>query len=731
MEAPTLIPLPPLPGFRAVPMHGAMLYFDRATGTHIRIASPATAMCRRQAPRVVMFGITNACNLDCDFCSRDRGRDSRWTVESAFDALHDLAEAGTLEVAFGGGEPFVFPGFAHLLAKLREETPLALHVTTNGSLISTERWQKYVGLLDMVRLSIYDEPTWRTAAGTLTASRQKWGANILVDDNRIERLPELLAELAAAGCSDVSILTYVGSAPARQLTMCGRQRLAAVLADSPLPARLSVCAGSAISVPRLRHAPELGADCGAGTDFVSITPDQGMLACSFQDGQTLPARTAQEILEHWRARDGRMASASKRIGCARQVPVNEADAAQHRVSIWRSYSGNNSGECVMVASFGTIIDAEAYLAELMPGWKHNSVSEEELLSGSEHDSVSEEWKKLFAREQVVAPSAADQFAEAYNSPRTLIAFGKSVIATGYAADDSLAALRSLAWKRGAFVLPGGVHVHDPLTFLAAVRCRDITDACAIDEKVSSLAMPIRTWRHGDRLLMAVLIGEPAPSHQPVSLDDLKTALTPIVADRPLAADIVLEPFDDERMTAVKQRLGVELPRRRRLLASFYPRPEMAISFARSLGDQPAIVAASEVLIDPVERPKRLSVLSYRRGAQVTVLDGLEVTVTGYLWYSVPRRKGAKARIPPIDVDVIRERLKGYRANRNVDVSLSSETQCSVSLTTAEPGHALSMLVDIATAIGWQVASNVQEVDSLAWSVRRVLEGVAEYRRATE
>jgi MoaA/NifB/PqqE/SkfB family radical SAM enzyme len=102
--------------FRAYPLDGAVQYFHPRSGTHLRIAGPRTRHVRKTAPRVVMFGITNACNLSCSFCSRDERRDSRWTVGSAFEVLRDLSDAGMLEVAFGGGEPFVFPGFPELIA---------------------------------------------------------------------------------------------------------------------------------------------------------------------------------------------------------------------------------------------------------------------------------------------------------------------------------------------------------------------------------------------------------------------------------------------------------------------------------------------------------------------------------------------------------------------------------------------------------------------------------------
>ena len=100
--------------FRDYALDGALLRFHPASGTNVRIENLATQHLRRVVPRVAMFGITNLCNLSCDFCSRDVQRESAWTVASAAQVLRDLSHAGVLEVAFGGGEPFAFRGFADL-----------------------------------------------------------------------------------------------------------------------------------------------------------------------------------------------------------------------------------------------------------------------------------------------------------------------------------------------------------------------------------------------------------------------------------------------------------------------------------------------------------------------------------------------------------------------------------------------------------------------------------------
>src|SRR6187549_2264302 len=43
--------------------HGALLFFDRATGTNVLLEGPACRAFERRAPRVAHLGLTNRCNL--------------------------------------------------------------------------------------------------------------------------------------------------------------------------------------------------------------------------------------------------------------------------------------------------------------------------------------------------------------------------------------------------------------------------------------------------------------------------------------------------------------------------------------------------------------------------------------------------------------------------------------------------------------------------------------------
>jgi len=168
------------------------------------------------------------------------------------------------------------------------------------------------------------------------------------------------------------------------------------------------------------------------------------------------------------------------------------------------------------------------------------------------------------------------------------------------------------------------------------------------------------------------------------------------------------------MLAVKQRLGTTPPAWGRLVAKFWGgvSEDRARAFARSLGSQPTVVAGNAVLIDPVERPKRLAVLAYRRGAGVTVLDDLEVVLRASLWFESDRSKGAKVKAKPIPMDAVR----GLFVNRMAadDIEFSGEPErgrCTVALRTTDPGSVMRVLAQHAQDIGCKLNVGLHEVDA--------------------
>jgi sulfatase maturation enzyme AslB (radical SAM superfamily) len=61
------------------------------------------------APFLVVWNFTNACNLKCKHCYQSAGLRTadELTTEEKFKAVEELAKAGVVSIAFSGGEPLL------------------------------------------------------------------------------------------------------------------------------------------------------------------------------------------------------------------------------------------------------------------------------------------------------------------------------------------------------------------------------------------------------------------------------------------------------------------------------------------------------------------------------------------------------------------------------------------------------------------------------------------------
>ena len=303
---------------RRFALDDAVLLFDRLTGLNVLCDGPEFVGLRQVCPRVVQFGITNRCNLACEFCSRDLTAESGWTAESAFSFLRDLADRGVLEVAFGGGEPFVFPGFVDLVLRLHAETPLAVNITTNGLRLRPDVLARIASSVGQLRLSMYDDNDWRTRVAELANSDVRFGVNYLVTPRRLPELEMVVLELVDLGCTDILLLSYNGADAGLHLGTddLGHLDEAVDLLASALAGRaricLDVCWGS-----RLERAPRLfdDGDCGAGREFIVVTSDRHVMPCSFHD-LSIPIETVDDVIAVWEG-TARARPPSTLPGCAR------------------------------------------------------------------------------------------------------------------------------------------------------------------------------------------------------------------------------------------------------------------------------------------------------------------------------------------------------------------------------------------------------------------------------
>lgn len=662
-------------------LDGALLWFHRKTGTNLRLDASPTRHLRRRAPRLVLFGITNACNLACTFCSREQQARSEWTVDSAFDVLAGLARAGTLEVSFGGGEPLAFRGFDELVRRLSDETPLALHFTTNGTLLSDERLTRLAPHLGEVRVSLYDDNDWEACVERLARAGQTFGVNILATPERLPTLPEQLRTLHALGCRDAALLRYVGNDAKLRLSALGEARLTEVLAESPLRTRLSVCFGDTLTeVPRL-----FGGDCGAGLDFVTLTSDRRLKACSFQGGG-LPITSAEDVLAGWSGRRDVLSAPSPLAGCAR-AGTPQAEALADGVRVWRGFSGNNSGDCVLVGRFETTDEATAYLDALLPDWK----------SGHAYP---ERWKELLAAEGI--PVGEEEVA-----PELMTSLGRVVLLyTDTTLGDDFPALRTLLWKRKGRMVHAEVHGHGHLSLATVFGAKDAASLGAL-ERVLEKEQPGSFFRHANQLHGLVdFCGIPG-EEESLDAEVAKLKALALANGAAVAAELVDVPRDlrlEQRLASRGQHTG------RLRLWTLFKSPEAAARYAKDLSGD-VTVAGPHVLLEEDHFGPRLGYLAQRQGGTALMLTSKRVIVRGH--FSQPKRG------PP---DVI-PHLRPYLTADDRVASTPGNDSLSVRVNTQEPGRVLKAFVELEALLGPRAWIRVNSDDPLAEALHRLREDV--------
>ena len=465
------------------------------------------------------------------------------------------------------------------------ETPLAVHLTTNGTLLSEERLARLSPYLGEVRVSLYEDNDWEQCIQRLARTGQTFGVNILATPERVPRLPAQLRTLHELGCRDAAVLRYVGNDPRLRLGRADEARLTAMLAESPLRTRLSVCFGDTlVEVPRL-----FGGDCGAGLDFVTLTSDWRLKACSFQRGG-IPVASADDVLVAWTGRREVLLAPSPLQGCAR-ASSPRADALPDGVRIWRGFSGNNSGDCVLVGRFETAREASSYVEELLPDW---------CIGGR----YSERWQELLAAEGI-------QTREEEHSPQSLISIGRTVMLhTGMTLGDDFPSLRALLWKRKGREVHTVIHGHHQLELVTGFGVREGSSLGKLQHALEHEQLGPFT-RSGNQLYGLVPFRDGSGGEFSLGVRAEKLRAIAEEGGAVISAEIV----DTPKERRIERHLASRGPKAGRLrLWARFDSAEAASRYARDLSGA-VTVAGQHVLFEEDHFGPRLGLLAYRQGAR--------------------------------------------------------------------------------------------------------------------
>ena len=108
-----------------------------------------------QAPNMVWWDITAACNLNCYYCYSASGckKPDELTYEKTINIIDQLSQIGVFYIYFLGGEPFMKERFLDIINYTYDKAGMGVMITTNGTLIN-ENMKETLEKVSCIRVSL-------------------------------------------------------------------------------------------------------------------------------------------------------------------------------------------------------------------------------------------------------------------------------------------------------------------------------------------------------------------------------------------------------------------------------------------------------------------------------------------------------------------------------------------------------------------------------------------------
>jgi len=274
-------------------------FYDRSSGVHILLDElPVESGLFHAGPELVSIALLNPCDLKCSFCYAPKSS-HRLDPDFVVDLCQQFAALGTLEVAFGGGEPTLYPELGSLCRRVWTETDLGISLTTHGHHLTDRLLDELTGYVSIIRVSIDGpEPIYsafraRPLANLLrklsrVTQRIPLGINTVVNAMTLPLLDELAETVLDIGSVDWLLLPETNGG-AFTLTEAEWQRLDRWISDrcEQIPLRVTAQAVSHLSGPfPLICEPN---------DYAHVRADGTLCRCSY-GGNGIPLR-GQPVVE--------------------------------------------------------------------------------------------------------------------------------------------------------------------------------------------------------------------------------------------------------------------------------------------------------------------------------------------------------------------------------------------------------------------------------------------------
>jgi len=204
--------------------------FNADTGTKVRFSfEDGVEIVRASAPELADMCVTTKCDAGCKWCYMDakhEGKDAK--LDDVKGLLRACKDMGVFEVAFGGGEPTLYPAFAELLRTCRKDYAIVPNFTTRNL-----SWLRDSGeLLEAVRDVVGGFAYTAHRACDAREFLRLWES---IADCRSRHKASLQIVMGTMGMDDVEEVWRVAAVFNARVTMLGYKAVGRGKSFMPLP----------------------------------------------------------------------------------------------------------------------------------------------------------------------------------------------------------------------------------------------------------------------------------------------------------------------------------------------------------------------------------------------------------------------------------------------------------------------------------------------------------------
>jgi radical SAM protein with 4Fe4S-binding SPASM domain len=296
------------------------------------------------APFLVVWNLTDACNLRCRHCYQSAGpkRTDELSTDEKLRVVEELARAGVVSIAFSGGEPLMAEDFFDVAAKVKEEG-MYLAIATNGTLITRDVAKKLKALgTDYIEVSLdsaraQDHDDFRGVKGafekTISGIQNCVAEGIFtciattVTRLNLQQVPEIIEVAKRLKVKRFMAFNFIPTgrgleAAELDLTPEQREQLLTwlfhenktgdieVLSTAPQYARVSLEASGGVDVApthfyigeaswNLKLLAEFIGGCGAGRLYCALQPNGDVSPCVFMPSLRIGNLRENSLIDIW------------------------------------------------------------------------------------------------------------------------------------------------------------------------------------------------------------------------------------------------------------------------------------------------------------------------------------------------------------------------------------------------------------------------------------------------